>query len=69
MEVSEMADKKEMPDFDSLSDRVIAEPTDQPIFAIKTNLDPESPEEDNPYYSKNSSQKDREKLDKYFGKS
>lgn len=60
---------KEMPDFDSLSDRVIAKPTEAPIFAIKTNLDPKSPEEDNPYYSKDSSKGNRQELDDYFGNS
>jgi hypothetical protein len=60
----DMSDKKKMPDFDSLSDRVIAEPTHAPIFSLKTNLDPETPEEENPYYSKETTNK--EKLDAYF---
>ncbi|WP_456278596.1 hypothetical protein [Bacillus sp. AK128] len=64
-----MTDKKDLPDFDSLSDRMIAKPTEQPIFAIKTNLDPQSPEEENPYYSENITEKDRQKLDEYFGNS
>jgi hypothetical protein len=64
-----LTDKKEMPDFDSLSDRVIAEPTEEPIFAIKTNLDPQTSEEDNPYYKDDTSQEERKKLDEYFGKS
>ncbi|MBM7661305.1 hypothetical protein JOC85_002077 [Bacillus mesophilus] len=64
-----MTDNKDMPDFDSLSDRVIAEPTEKPIFAMKTKLDPETPEEDNPYYKENISQEERKKLDEYFGKS
>jgi hypothetical protein len=60
----DMTDKKKMPDFDSLSDRVIAEPSHSPSFSIKTNLDPERPSEENPYYSKETN--DKEKLDEYF---
>ncbi|WP_246942080.1 hypothetical protein [Bacillus pinisoli] len=57
---------KEMPDFDSLSDRVIAKPTETPIFAIKTNLDSDSPKEDNPYYTETNTKNEREELDKFF---
>ncbi|MFZ3588711.1 hypothetical protein ACOI1C_05370 [Bacillus sp. DJP31] len=64
-----MLEKQNMPDFDSLSDRVIAKPTQEPTFAIKTNLDPESPEEGNPYYSKENTSTDKKKLNEYFGKS
>jgi hypothetical protein len=61
-----MSGNKEMPDFDSLSDRVIAEPTPEATFAIKTNLDSTNSEEENPYYSKDSTAKDKRKLDQYF---
>jgi hypothetical protein len=61
-----MSGNKEMPDFDSLSDRVIAEPTPESTFAIKTNLDSTSSEEKNPYYSKDSTTEDKRKLDQYF---
>ncbi len=64
-----MLENEKMPDFDSLSDRVIAKPSPQPTFALKTNLDPTSPEENNPYYSKESTAKDKKELDEYFEKS
>lgn len=52
-------------DFRELNDRIIAEPTDKPIFAIKTNLDPKEPTEENPYYQGESSNK--ESFNNYFG--
>jgi hypothetical protein len=61
-----MSKKEKTPDFDSLSDRMIAEPTHEPIFAIKTNLDSETPGEDNPYYSKESKSDNKQRLDEYF---
>lgn len=40
---------EEMPDFNSLDDRIIAEAPSGPFIGIKTNLDPEHPEMYNPY--------------------
>ncbi len=39
----------ELPDFDSLDDRLIAKAPSGPFIGIKTNLDPEDPEKYNPY--------------------
>ena len=64
-----MPGKKDMPDFDSLSDRVIAKQTPEPTFAIKTNLDPKSPEQDNPYYGRDLTAEEKSELDEFFGKS
>ncbi|MDE5413525.1 hypothetical protein [Alkalihalobacterium chitinilyticum] len=55
-----------MPDFDKLSDRMIAEPTDSPTFVMKTNLDPKDPTEDNPYFNEKNKQQTEEFCD-YFG--
>lgn len=41
---------KKMPDFDQLNDRIILESTPTPMIVIKTNLDPKSVTENNPYY-------------------
>lgn len=41
--------KRELPDFDRLSDRVIQETPSGPFIGAKTNLDPENTEEFNPY--------------------
>ncbi|WP_134700223.1 hypothetical protein [Ammoniphilus sp. YIM 78166] len=38
-----------MPRFDQLTDRVIAQASPGPLIGAKTNLDPENPEEYNPY--------------------
>lgn len=64
-----MKDNNNLPDFDSLSDRVIAEHTHQPIFAMKTNLDPKTPSEENPYYKNVTDNEEKKKLDEYFGHS
>jgi hypothetical protein len=40
---------KNMPDFKELNDRIIAEPSSSPSLVIKTNADPKSVVEDNPY--------------------
>lgn len=44
-------DKKntDLPDFNTLNDRVIAEPSSSPSLVIKTNLDSEDIDKDNPY--------------------
>ena len=41
--------KKDMPDFKQLEDRVIANPSPEPMLVIKTNLDPKDVTEENPY--------------------
>jgi len=55
--------------YDSLTDRVIAEDSDVPSVSIKTNLDPKNVLEDNPYFdkSKTYSEEELEKLKKFFG--
>ncbi|WHY68755.1 hypothetical protein [Neobacillus sp. SuZ13] len=42
---------KNMPDFDQLNDRIIAESSPSPMLVIKTNLDPQDATECNPYYN------------------
>ncbi|WP_164984844.1 hypothetical protein [Ammoniphilus sp. CFH 90114] len=42
-------EKKEMPDFNELTDRIIQETPKGPFIGVKTNLDPEDPEKFNPY--------------------
>lgn len=54
-----------MPDFDELQDRVIAEPTKQPIFVMKTTLDPKDSTENNPYF-KNKDETDLKTFRDYF---
>lgn len=55
--------------YDSLTDRVIAEDSDVPSVSIKTNLDPKNVLKDNPYFdkSKTYSEEELEKLKKFFG--
>jgi len=38
------------PDFDQLNDRIIAEAPKGPLIGMRTNLDPENPEEFDPYH-------------------
>ncbi|MDF2856469.1 MAG: hypothetical protein K0Q87_2320 [Neobacillus sp.] len=47
---SKLPGNKNMPDFDQLNDRFIAEQPSEPHIIIKTNLDPEDSTENNPYY-------------------
>ncbi|WP_169907584.1 hypothetical protein [Priestia abyssalis] len=42
--------------------RLYAQPSSSPSLVIKTNLDPKSPEEENPYYT----HKRDEKFNQYF---
>ncbi|RHW36357.1 hypothetical protein D1B31_16700 [Neobacillus notoginsengisoli] len=56
---------EKMPDFKELGDRVIAEAPKGPFLVIKTNLDPDYPTEDNPYYE-NKEQTDNGKFKEYF---
>jgi hypothetical protein len=61
-------DKKKQnqsPDFDSLDDRVIAEPPSEPMLVIKTNLDPKDSTVDNPYFT-NTSQADTKVFREFF---
>ncbi|OLO25371.1 hypothetical protein BTR23_24845 [Alkalihalophilus pseudofirmus] len=51
---------KNIPDFNKLSDRVIAEPTNSPTFVMKTNLDPENVTEENPYFDEKAQQNSKE---------
>lgn len=44
---------KNMPDFEQLNDRIIAESSPSPMLVIKTNLDPKDTSENNPYYHDN----------------
>lgn len=59
----------QMPDFDRLNDRVIAEGLEIPSVSIKTNVDPKNVLEENPYYdkSKTYSEEELEKFKKFFG--
>ncbi|WP_409253999.1 hypothetical protein V1502_08900 [Bacillus sp. SCS-153A] len=62
----EKEQNSQKPDFDSLDDRVIAStPSNNPTLVIKTNLDPKSAEEENPYYQKDH-QSDPQKFKDYF---
>lgn len=61
-------DKKkqnQMPDFDSLDDRIIAEPPSGPMLVIKTNLDPKDSTVDNPYFT-NKNQADNKVFREFF---
>ena len=56
---------KNLPDFNELDDRLIANATPDPTLVIKTNLDPKDPTENNPYYQ-NIGISDMEKFRDYF---
>ncbi|HEO8420802.1 hypothetical protein [Niallia sp. FSL W8-0635] len=58
-----------LPNFDALTDRVIAEDSDVPSVSIKTNVDPKNVLEDNPYFdnTKTYSEEELAKLKKFFG--
>ncbi|WP_186577879.1 hypothetical protein [Aquibacillus kalidii] len=60
-----------MPKFDDLSDRVIGEGNKQAGFSMKTNLDPEDPIKDNPYFDENKeySKEELDKFKNFFGMS
>ncbi|WJQ82739.1 hypothetical protein [Brevibacillus brevis] len=55
--------ENDLPDFKQLDDRLIAQPPTSPILAIRTNLDKEPNDVDNPYV-----QQDSTSLDKIRGK-
>ncbi|MFL6559372.1 MAG: hypothetical protein ACJ8MO_25060 [Bacillus sp. (in: firmicutes)] len=56
---------KNMPDFDQLNDRIIAESSPSPMLVIKTNLDPKDVTENNPYYN-DTEVKEPKKIQEYF---
>ncbi|PLR98762.1 hypothetical protein [Bacillus sp. T33-2] len=57
---------KDLPDFDNLDDRLIAERSSSgPMLVIKTNLDPKDSTENNPYY-KNKELTDTKAFRDYF---
>ncbi|MBV7503687.1 hypothetical protein KW850_00220 [Bacillus sp. sid0103] len=56
---------KNMPDFDQLNDRIIAESSPSPMLVIKTNLDPKEATENNPYYH-NTEVNSAKKIKEYF---
>jgi hypothetical protein len=56
---------KDMPDFNELNDRVIAEEPKGPFFAIKTNLDIQGVK-DNPYAAEKASPEQEERLQQFF---
>ncbi|MFF2531901.1 hypothetical protein ACFVS2_23615 [Brevibacillus sp. NPDC058079] len=46
--------ENDLPDFKQLDDRLIAQPPNSPIIAIRTNLDKEPNDIDNPYVQQDS---------------
>ncbi|CAI8882084.1 conserved hypothetical protein [Brevibacillus sp. IT-7CA2] len=46
--------ENDLPDFKQLDDRLIAQPPTSPILAIRTNLDKEPNDVDNPYVQQDS---------------
>ncbi|MCM3765684.1 hypothetical protein [Neobacillus niacini] len=56
---------KEMPDFDKLNDRIIADSPSGPMLVIKTNLDPKNVTDNNPYYD-GEDVKDPKEFKEYF---
>ncbi len=55
---------KDLPDFKQLNDRVIADPPSEPFLVLKTNLDPDEPSVENPYYQNGTTNK--KDLNDYF---
>lgn len=58
------SNKKDTPDFKQLEDRVIADPSPEPMLVIKTNLDPTDSTENNPYLQ--SEPEDKEEFQEFF---
>jgi hypothetical protein len=56
---------KNMPDFDQLNDRIIAESSSSPMLVIKTNLDPKDVTQSNPYYQ-DTEVKNVKRMKEYF---
>ncbi|MDQ0217793.1 hypothetical protein ELQ35_13515 [Peribacillus cavernae] len=57
---------KSMSDFNELSDRVIAEPSESPKLVIKTNFDEENAKNENPYYPQSEQEETNTLLRDYF---
>lgn len=55
---------KDLPDFKQLNDRVIADSPSEPFLVLKTNLDPDEPSVENPYYQNAATNK--KELNDYF---
>jgi hypothetical protein len=58
--------RNNMPNFDELNDRIIAEASDSPRISIKTNLDPKNTTEENPYNGENMSKEEQKKHQQFF---
>lgn len=58
---------KKMPDFNQLTDRMIADSPSEPMLVIKTNLDPKGAAGNNPYY-RNGEVKNAKAFKNYFEK-
>lgn len=56
---------KNLPDFNEMTDRIMAEPANGPQLVIKTNLDPSSVTEENPYLQSDQ-MTDSEQFKEYF---
>ena len=56
---------KNMPDFDQLNDRIIADSSSSPMLVIKTNLDTKDVTENNPYYQ-DTEVKNAKRIKEYF---
>lgn len=65
MDKNKSGRNEKIPDFDKLTDRIIAEPSHSPFFVMKTNLDPKDVTEDNPYYKKEN-QTENDTFKQYF---
>ncbi|MEQ2525408.1 hypothetical protein EKG37_16020 [Robertmurraya yapensis] len=58
------SNKRDLPDFKQLEDRVIANPSPEPMLVIKTNLDPKDSTENNPYLQ--NEPEDKEEFQEFF---
>lgn len=63
MEQNQQGSSK-MPDFKELTDRMIANASTSPKLVIKTNLDPKTVADENPYYRQQVN--DEEEFTEYF---
>lgn len=61
-----MEKNNQIPDFDQLTDRIIAGASPSPSIGIKTNLDSKDISEENPYYNPKAASEEKEKLEKFF---
>ncbi|MDL4839783.1 hypothetical protein [Aquibacillus rhizosphaerae] len=58
--------QKNLPDFDSLDDRLIAEPSTSPRIVAKTNLDVKSVKDENPYARNKINDTDKRLFNEFF---